>query len=268
MSLRQREEFSSKTGSVICLGSFKNKDHKLEQYDSTKLVHTSSSLPNLELTAVQGLSQTRFHKGFNRRNQGNMTNEYTEIDKKQAEMFTKMRNDRSELLNNTRKQVLIAIDAKSGYNIINGQLKGTPTSSYQRIEGIKKISDGLGPEASLRGKSILRESQGRYHAPIGSGANHEFRQEVIYKNGLLKEQGCGILQPGKNDMFSYGIQDQFSKSQYMKTSAVTQTGLIEAHIPGKYTPRKILNHPSGKPEIVEKWNTCIDINNKTSICQL
>lgn len=98
---------------------------------------------------------------------------------------------------------------------------------------------------------------------MDSGKNFEYRQEVLYKEGLLKDKHCGVLAVGKPEMRSYGIEDQFSKSEYTKNSDVTKFGLYEKRIPGTYTPRKLPGNPSGNPQIVEKWNTNIDLNNRT-----
>lgn len=128
------------------------------------------------------------------------------------------------------------------------------------------MGDGLGPEAPNRGKSVLRESAGRFFTPLGSGHNFEHRQNVLYKEGLSTDKYCGVLEPHKKDLRSYGVEDQFSKSEYTTNSAVTRTGLYESRVPGKYTPRKIENHPAGNPTVVEKWTSKIDLNNKTLQC--
>lgn len=264
---RPREEFPSKAGSIITLGHFKNKDRKTEQYDYTQLVHSDSLSTIMQPKATQGLDQTRFHKGFYRRSYSDIFNEYYETDRKLREKYNTEKAEKSKVLNHTRQQALIAMDVRSGYNIISGEIKGSGPP-VPRPEGIRYKGDGLGSEAPSRGKTILKESVGRYHAPLDSGKNLEYRQEVIYRNGLLQEQGCSVLQLGKKDMPSFGIEDQFSKSQYMNTSAVTQRGLIEAHEPGRFTPRKNPKNPSGRPEIVEHWNTKVDVFNKTSACRL
>jgi len=54
----------------------------------------------------------------------------------------------------------------------------------------------------------------------------------------------------------------------MKTSEFTQTGLYEARQAGKYTPRKLNNHPAANPEIVENWTKTIDLNNRSMRGQL
>ncbi len=161
-----------------------------------------------------------------------------------------------------RSESLRERNVKVGYDIITGTMKGRGPVP-PKPEGIKKVGDGLGPEAPNRGKSIMRETGGRYFAPLGTGHNHEHRQNVLYNEGLSVARKCGILEAKKGDLHSYGIEDQFSKSEYTKNSQVAQTGLHEARIPGRFTPRKVPNNPSGNSAIVEKWGTNIDLNNRT-----
>jgi hypothetical protein len=257
-----REEFSSRRGeSTIYLGHFKNKSHKLEKYDEKMFSHGRSyELSQLE-PAQQGLDQTRFHKGFQRRHQSKIDNPLAET----SQMNAQAKNTRQESIATMRSQIIKAHDAKTGFDIITGAPRGSGPPRDKPM-GIKKVGDGLGPEASTRGKSILRESAGRFFTPLSSGHNHEHRQNVLYKEGLLIDKYCGVLDPHKSDMRSYGVEDQFSKSEYTKNTEVTRTGLNESRVPGKFTPRKIENHPAGYPAIVEKWTTNIDLNNRTLKC--
>jgi hypothetical protein len=82
---------------------------------------------------------------------------------------------------------------------------------------------------------------------------------------------------------SYGIEDQFSKSEYQKQNDITRTGIYEARLPGfsriqaiyfdfyiviyivigKYTPRQQQNHPAANPDIVRNWTKTIDLNNRS-----
>jgi hypothetical protein len=258
-----REEFSSKQGeSTIYLGHFKNKTHKVETYDEKMLTHARSCEITAPAQAAQGLDQTRFHKGFQRRPQSQIENPCAGM----AQIDAMARSTRQEAIAHMRTESIKTQDAKSGYNIITGAAKGQGPPPEKPV-GIRKVGDGLGPEAPHRGKSILRESGGRFFTPLGSGHNSEYRQNVLYKEGLLKDKYCGLLDANKGDMKSYGIEDQFSKSEYTKNTVVAQTGLYESRMPGKYTPRKIENHPAGNPAVVDKWTTKIDLNNRTLHCK-
>lgn len=259
-----REEFSSRKGeSTINLGHFKNKSHKIEHYDDRFLTHARSCEINQQTPAMQGLDQTRFHKGFNRRPQCMIENPSAG----KAQVDAAAKTARQEAITQMRTAAIISQDAKTGFDIITGAPRGQGPPPV-RPTGIRKVGDGLGPEAPNRGKTILRESAGRFFTPLGSGHNYEHRQNVLYKEGLLVDKYCGILDCNKADMKSYGIEDQFSKSEYTNNSIVARTGLYESRMPGKYTPRKIENHPAGNPAIVEKWTTNIDLNNRTLKCNV
>ncbi len=182
------------------------------------------------------------------------------------EQFASTKAVRSAQANQSRSQLLVAVDTRTGYDLITGQLRGS--GPLHRPEGIRSVGNGLGPEAQLRGKNTLRESGGRFFLPHSSGPTADYRQDVLYKEGLKQEKFSSAIQLGKKDMPSYGVEDQFSKNQYMKTSSAAQTGLYESRLPGKFTPRQIPGNPSGHGGIVEKWTSAVDINNRTMNCQL
>jgi hypothetical protein len=72
-----------------------------------------------------------------------------------------------------------------------------------------------------------------------------------------------VLEPGKADLPSYGIEDNFGKSMYpggSKLAPDDRVGLYEMREPGKFTPRKQPNNPSGNPEIVKNWGSGMDIS--------
>ena len=259
-----REEFNSHGGSVIDLGHFKKKTFRSTPYKEDFLVSTVNVKQN---NLTQGLDQTRFHKGFVRRQKSNIHNAFTEEQRQREAEYAAVREKKRQDANQYRQQQIVQQDAKNGFNIINGQPKmaGPPLPKPQGLKtsGLSTI-DGLGPEAVGRGSSVLRESPvGRFFAPHGSGPNHEHRQGVLYREGLLQDKGCGVIAVGKKEMQSYGIEDCFSKSEYMANSERARAGLYETRLPGKYTPRKIPGNPSGNPQIVQNWNTKPDLNGRT-----
>ena len=109
---------------------------------------------------------------------------------------------------------------------------------------------------------------------------HERRQEHLIREGITKPKTQGIINIGKAEAPSYGIEDQFSKSQYLKTnikgniqqiiavrifvfSCISFIGLVETCKPGDYTPRKRpTNNPSANPSIRSKWTTGVVISTK------
>eukprot|EP01034_Spumella_vulgaris_P021273 gene21273-27296_t len=168
-------------------------------------------------------------------------------------------------MNQSRSRTLIDVDTRTGYDLITGAIKGKgPT---HKVEGIRSGGDGLGPEAQLRGKITLRDSSGRFFMPQPSGSTANYRQDVLYKDGLLHGKHSSVIQLGKKDLPSNGIEDQFSKSQYQRNNIVTSTGLVESRAPGRFTPRQIPGNPSGNMAIVDKWTTGVDINNNTKHCR-
>ena len=51
-------------------------------------------------------------------------------------------------------------------------------------------------------------------------------------------QSSSILGVGNSDLMSYGVEDQFSKSQYEPNRPCLSEGLIETTAAGRFTPEK------------------------------
>jgi hypothetical protein len=58
---------------------------------------------------------------------------------------------------------------------------------------------------------------------------------------------------------SYGVEDQFSKSEYQKLPERARIGLVETRRPGDFTPRKQKGNPSGDNDLRSKWTNTIKI---------
>ncbi len=262
-----KEEFSSVGGQSISLGNYTQKRHNQYGYKDDFVKHATITPENQSNDLKNGLSETRFHKGFQRRQKEDIKNILAETELKAIAQYQAVKEDRNKVINERRKDHLVNLDARNGYNIITNQSKPVKSDYLIRpaTTSIKIIENqGFGSESTFRGKLELRESTGRYFLPLGSGAAAEHRQDVLYREGLLKGKHTGILQADKGDLISYGIEDQFTKSEYMPIPAKSQYGLVEKRVPGKYTPRKVANNPSGNPKVVEKWTTDIDLFNKSS----
>lgn len=146
--------------------------------------------------------------------------------------------NKKEVLNNSRSEKLLQQNQKSGYNLITGEVYGNgpkPTRNHQRY-----IPDGLGPESQRRGMQIMRDSESRYFTPQFSGNHQTYRQNVIVSEGLKHSKQSKVLAEGcRESIQSYGIEDQFSKSQYISRKGQEGLpGLVEDTKPGKYSPRK------------------------------
>ena len=291
-----REEFSSLGGSYIKLGSHKSAQasQEMRRYNETLLGHytapgvtfdsytmkNSSSITNLgqpvfgtivnEVALPKqassttdgtfdpngGLRDTKFGTGFTRK----MTIDNPaadEIARKQVEI-----NAHKEHLLQKRADDLRLLDQKSGFNVITHAPKGTGPRPDR--SGKRRIEMHVSDEIAANSRIVLRESLGRFHMPHASGNQHEYRQLVLYKDGLEQPRFSAVLEPGKADLKSYGIEDNFGKSQYPggpRLPPTARVGLYEMREPGKFTPRKQPNNPSGNPDLVKSWGSGMDISN-------
>jgi len=292
-----REEFSSLAGSYIKLGSHKSTVGLQEQrrYNDTFLGHftspgitadsyalkNSSSITNLGQpvfgTAVAdqalpkqrsedgafsphgGLKDTKFGVGFQRK--VDISNPAAdEIARKQVEI-----NAHKDHLLQRRADDLRLLDQKSGFNVITHAPKGEGPKPDR--SGKRRIEVTVSNEVAANSRIELRESLGRFHMPHASGIKHDYRQAVLFKDGLEQPRYSAVLEPGKADLKSYGIEDNFGKSQYPggpKLPPTARVGLYEMREPGKFTPRKQLNHPSANPELVKSWGSGMDIANNAA----
>ena len=154
-------------------------------------------------------------------------------------------------------------DSKYRYDLITGQPR-----SYQVRNGVseapigKRIhgDEGLGPEAPHRGHCGLRESGGRFFMPQLGGPTHHYRLDVMAREGLLVEKKSSILDLTKGELISYGVEDQFAKSDYMKKSAVASRGLSDVKVIGLFSPRMQPLNPSGDAELKRGWARGVDLN--------
>lgn len=244
--------FQSGNGNVIRLGNLVQRNSSPENlHKPTFLFHDDgpSPIPQSQgsLPFDHGLRTTKFHSGFQRKNQDNITNEVADMRK----TYTKISEIKGERLAEFRCQRLESIDRRNGYDIITGAKVAEPPK--QRIESIKYLGDGLGTEAPLRGHNMLRDSSNRFFAPQYNGPLHDYRQSVLRNEGLLQEKKSGIIKTGVGEMTSYGIEDNFSKSKYTSLPRAASIGLVETRQPGKYTPRKQPKNPSGNLALTKTW---------------
>ena len=294
-SRASREEFSSVGGSYIKLGAHKNSpDAKMRQYNETLLGHytapgisyesyrtkNSSTITNLgqpvfgavvndvalpkqrsddgAFDPIKGLRETKFGMGFQRKNV--IENPAAdEIARKQVEI-----NMHKEMLSARRADDLRRQDEKNGFNPITHALRGD--GFKPQPQGKRKIEVKVSEEIAANSRIQLRESEGRFHMPHASGVKHEYRQLVLTQDGIVQPRFSAVLESGKADLPSYGIEDNFGKSVYpggLKLPPDARVGLYEMREPGKFTPRKQPNNPSGNPELVKNWGSGMDIANNT-----
>lgn len=256
-----KDTLISSNGNAINVGRLVKKSHLPEEAsvnkDSNKffLYHNEGPKKSvLDATFISppiadhGLAATRFHKGFNRKNIKDIVNEPAEKHK----AYFAAKAEKGETLSVVRHDRLKSIESRNGYDPITGVPK-VDNPPKQKVEGVRYCGDGLGPEAPLRGHNMLRGSENRFFTPQYSGPAHEYRQKVLVSEGLLGPKQVGVIKYGTGEYPSYGVQDQFSKSQYMTLSNKAMTGIIESSQPGRHTPRKQLSNPSGDLRATQSW---------------
>lgn len=91
---------------------------------------------------------------------------------------------------------------------------------------------------------------------------------MLVREGILTARCSSVIQLGHKDLVSYGMEDQMSKSGYAPLPEASQRGLVEARQPGRYTPRQLPGHPAADENIVRRWTTDADLNNRTVNRQL
>lgn len=255
-----RDDFCTKggrSGVLINLGHFKKHNPDASGvYKNTFTVHDTSTNDaykhqvDFEREVKGGLGSTRFGKGFQRRSASNISNpirdERLEVSREKERM--------SQTLSASRSDLLKTIDNYNGFDIITGSTRDGPGGvTKPRVEGIRRVGDGLGPEAPQRAHIILRDSSSRFFTPQYSGPHHEYRQHVLVTEGLKLPKASSTIQLGKKDNPSSGVEDQFSKSDYTKKAPHATFGLVETTAPGRFTPRKQTGNPSGDPSVTASW---------------
>lgn len=208
----------------------------------------------LEFNPKPNMEKTKFHQGFHRRHISKVENPLLD----QQRQFEKLSQERKEKLADIRREEIRLRDRTNGFNVLTNE-PYKETFKESKAKGIRMITDPISQETFNKARIILREDPlGRYHAPFGHGEAFQKRQERIMKDGVFAERYTSILQLGKKDLVSYGIEDQLSKSEYMKNNEVTRNGLYETRKLGSHW---LQSNPSANKEIVKKWASSIDLNN-------
>jgi hypothetical protein len=280
-----REMFSSFQGVSFPLGTFKSEPTRKLEYKDNFLKHAYTKPADQLILPPSGLKETKFGKGFTRRQENTIKINSADSERNDYVYHQQEKAKISENLRTQRLEKLKATDNYTGYNIITGVIRNNPTTSpfnpsenrnhRELIQpsgtGIRYIPDhGIRDESLTIGKHQLRDSNARFYSPVPSGASANYRQDMLYREGLASgERYCGILDNKRKDIKSYGIEDQFSKNEYYKPSmelppSEMSYGLYEKRLPGQFTPRNIPNHPSANPEVLHNWTTKADIYNSTT----
>lgn len=179
---------------------------------------------------TQGVSTTRFKKGFDRRNEA-VIKQTLQRNKEEREKVEARAEHSAK-----RRGYLQDKSDYNGFDVISGQYDPRKVRG-QRLQA-RYLSDRPSAELVKSGEITIRNSHYRFYAPLPSGNEHDRRQEQLVTEGLLKPKCSSVLGIGRADVKSYGVEDQFSHSQYQSNPTSGREGLVEMTNPGRYTPRK------------------------------
>lgn len=232
--------------------------------------HTGYLNNSLETTKHIGLVGTgdlngnRFGSGFYRRPETTISNPRADVIRQHSANWA----EHARMINDDRRETLKATDSKYRYDLITGVQRPYPIRNGVIDKAIgKRIhgEEGLGPEAPHRGSCQLHESRGRFFMPQLGGPTHHYRLDVLAREGLLLEKQSSILDLTKGELPSYGVEDQFAKSDYAAKSAGASRGLSDVKVAGLFSPRMQPLNPSGDAQLKHTWCRGVDLNCSTSL---
>lgn len=276
-----KDEFGSKGGSYIKLGNHKSVAASPEKraFNTSLISHTNNNptattiysdtgkpliqdSDSLGTYALRGgLGDTKFGKGFQRKRQSDIINPAAEEvrSKKEAGM------DRAAAMRAQRSSDNYQANERNGFNPITGAPKPNIVPPSARETGKRSIIPKVSTQVAANSRIFLRESDGRFFMPHATGVKHEYRQKILVEGGMNKPCMSAVLMPGKADLRSDGIEDNFSKSRYPASQPedpnYRRLDLPEMREPGRYTPRKQQDNPSANANLVKHWGSGMDINN-------
>ena len=158
---------------------------------------------------------------------------------------------RNNVMNKKRCEMLKTFSSRYDYDLIHNGEKNNHLRNevnidncclegltvLPRMKGRKQVGDGLGHEAPKRGNALLRDScAGRYFTPQPSGKKQHYRQNNIINEGLVQPRTSSVLnlptynhEEGRRKvgiLSSFGVEEQFSKSNYAAKSEVKKKGVF------------------------------------------
>lgn len=232
----------------INLGGHKGTHNNPEDRGKSLIFHTGRQTKPDDFGS--NMNNTKFNRGFQRRMESDCKN----VLKDQEQAYFAAAAVKKEIQREMRREEVARKKNERGFDILTGKLFDNAVVQPER-PSMKMCGDGLGPEAPKRGFAELRESTGgRFHRPHESGDSHDKRQDMLQREGLNSVKSSALLQAGKADYPSHGVEDNFSKNMYQPNRPSASTiGLVECRAPGKFTPRNQPGNPSGDPERRIHW---------------
>lgn len=211
------EEFYTNRGLRVYLGQGK---HRVEGMSAqtpnpTLLYHQQAPSGEPHFSTSKGLKQTRFHTGFERRQEKNISN----IFQQQEKEYMKTREAKAEILLKFRSERLQALDKSHGYNPITGIAynPATETTLATSRSSMRRVANnGMTDQAMKKADINMRNSADRFYLSGSSQPNSELRQKVMLTGGLQHEKTTWSLSVDERGAPSFGVEDQFSKSLYTR----------------------------------------------------
>ncbi|GMH90846.1 hypothetical protein TrVE_jg1306 [Triparma verrucosa] len=188
---------------------------------------------------LRGVHTSKFKKGFQRRQYESIRQD----DLRKQREFVKEQASAVHL--ERRRERARQRGEYNGFNPITGtvapnRVMKKDINSWLLDGQPTKVQVGEGPSQELQriGHIQLRDSKSRFFLPHYSGKSHDARQNLMVTEGLSKSKSSSVLGVGSSDLLSYGVEDQFSKSQYEPNRPCLAEGLVETTAAGRFTPDK------------------------------
>lgn len=217
--------YSSKTGIRVNLGTSKRRSQEPHCADAKLLYHDIT-------TNDYGPTDAFKSKFITKRRASNISNVFSD----QQREYAKVKEAKVLQLTLARKEKLKSLERSHGYNVITGEVLDESVMKEERSSRTH-LNFGVGSETSKRGEILLRDNDSRFYRVSSQTATSEERLRLQVTQGLLKAHKTSSL-PGRFDMESFGVEDQFSKSMYQPRSEEAQKGLVETRrLHGAYPKR-------------------------------
>ena len=188
--------------------------HEFDSWDYVKNPQAVDSEKALttqgQLLAQQGTRTTRFHQGFNRRNQTHIRQDAQRVGRMAEKEAAQVKFEPK------RTQRLAYLD--TGYNQFNIITGAQNPSAERRVRPQAKHVDDTKSRSLIHEGSIsLRDSSGRFFGPPSGcqqPAKHDRRVQGLVADGLKQSLYSSELGVGRFEMPSWGTADALGMSKY------------------------------------------------------
>ena len=187
-----------------------------------------------------GLETTRFRKGFQRRQKDVIASDAKRL------AYESMKRERQEAQALRKREVMQERADYNGFDVVAGTFD--PSKIRNERKQARNLSDRPSAELIKSGDIKVRNSHYRFYVdpPPEKIKARQVRQQLIVHEGLTNSKKMSsLLGIGRSDLLSYGVEDQFSRSQYQPDNCRVP-GLVEHRSANFLTPSE---HQSTKSRI-------------------